>query len=162
MGINIQVIRTCPRSASVRCHSMSSIVCCCAQQKLTGQASPSTFTTKASLLQRTETNKIRSSARRGLSQRSSVYDHGFQSRSPPSMACHVRNLPYLPSYPDFCTAQFQGLFFMDYRPQPVSNSAPGDGPNYQISIAAETQGLIPRLKKKKNPTRLSDRTVCSG
>lgn len=37
-------------------------------------------------------------------------------------------------------------------------------PNYRISIAVEQAdaGFNPLVKKKKNPTRLSDRTVCSG
>lgn len=119
MGICIQVIRICPWSLSVHCHSMASIVCCCAQQKLTRQASSSTFTTKTVfVIQRTETMQIKNtvfSKTRFQPVKLGFYNRGFQNRSTPSMVCHVRNLPYLPSYPDFCTAQFQGLFFKDYQ-----------------------------------------------
>lgn len=49
------------------------------------------------------------------------------------------------------------------RPQPVGNSVPGDTysiTEFPLPWSKPTQVLIPRLKKK-NPTRLSDRTVCS-
>lgn len=69
------------------------------------------------------------------------------------MACHVRKLPYLPSYPDFCTAQFQGLFSRITRQTAAGGQlcARRHVLNYRISIAVEQAdtGFNPSVKKKK-------------